>query len=579
MDRKSRFKVGEWIVHPLSGELQRGELRAHVQPKSMDVLMCLVEHAPDVVERDALLEAVWGARAPTDEPLTRCIAELRKKFGDQRVNPSYIDTIPKRGYRLLAEVAVLESVPQPTRSALESTGHHKIPDRSIAVLPFTNLGADAGQRYLGDAIADEIQTRLSRVPDLKVAARISSARVCDQDHQSIRAALGVRFILDGSILHSGEHFKVNLRLADSSDGYQQLADSFDAEGEDLLKLQQDIAVSVFNRLPRSLIETPMPDWRNTETPNTRAVDLYLKGRYAFNQRNLPAAAEFLQQACDAGGNFASLYHVYAATLAVMPLYYLSSNPRATLRAATRLAEQALAIEPDLAHGLAVLGMICMVQHQWQKARDYFQQAIDNDPREPLARQWYGMLQLLRGNPADSLRHYEIVRDIDPLSPVVFRDIGIAYFTSGDYEQAEDNLLLARSLSVDDSRSWIPTFLGALYVEQARYGEAFDEWRRDQFLAALNDTELQQLLEAITRFKEGGESSELLMQMEARIPSPALAARLYALTGCQALALACLRRGVQDADPLITFSYIDPALEAIRQSPQGKLLFAAFSKNL
>ncbi len=111
MDLSRGFRLGEWLVLPQEGRIvgARGKLR--LQPKSMDVLLCLADRAREVVAREDILEAVWGERAVSDEPLTRSIGELRRKLGDSRDQPTYIETIPKRGYRLLVAVAPLEAAP------------------------------------------------------------------------------------------------------------------------------------------------------------------------------------------------------------------------------------------------------------------------------------------------------------------------------------------------------------------------------------------------------------------------------------------------------------------------------------
>ena len=101
MTLRSGFKLGDWAVYPLEGRLSRAGEDRRVQPKSMEVLLCLAAAGGEVVERDTLLSKIWGERAVSDEPLTRCIGELRKALGDNRSDPEFILTIPKRGYRLL----------------------------------------------------------------------------------------------------------------------------------------------------------------------------------------------------------------------------------------------------------------------------------------------------------------------------------------------------------------------------------------------------------------------------------------------------------------------------------------------
>ncbi len=112
---RSGFQIGDWRVSPLDGTLTGPAGTVHVEPKVMDVLLCLASHAGELVERDRLLAEVWGTRVVSDEPLTRCVAQLRSALGDDRRRPKYIQTVPKRGYRLICTV-----VPDPEENELTS---------------------------------------------------------------------------------------------------------------------------------------------------------------------------------------------------------------------------------------------------------------------------------------------------------------------------------------------------------------------------------------------------------------------------------------------------------------------------
>jgi DNA-binding winged helix-turn-helix (wHTH) protein len=98
------FRLGDWEIRPIEGLVKGAQEAHHMQPKTMDVLVCLAALPGQVITRDELISRVWGATAVTDEPLTRCIHEIRRCLGDQRDHPAYIKTIPKRGYQLIAPV-------------------------------------------------------------------------------------------------------------------------------------------------------------------------------------------------------------------------------------------------------------------------------------------------------------------------------------------------------------------------------------------------------------------------------------------------------------------------------------------
>ncbi|HEY5666114.1 MAG TPA: winged helix-turn-helix domain-containing protein [Gammaproteobacteria bacterium] len=135
MDIKRGFRIGSWAVSPLTGEIRSADQAVHLEPKVMEVLMVLAEKAESVVLRDELLASVWGARAATsDEPLTRCIAQLRQSLGDSSRNPSYIQTVPKRGYRLMVPALPLEDQREAVRPAASAKAGAPSAGRPAAAL-------------------------------------------------------------------------------------------------------------------------------------------------------------------------------------------------------------------------------------------------------------------------------------------------------------------------------------------------------------------------------------------------------------------------------------------------------------
>jgi DNA-binding winged helix-turn-helix (wHTH) protein len=226
MDLKNGFTLGDWTIFPMEGRLVNGSVEERIQPKAMDVLLCLAERDNKVVERDDVLRQVWGERAPSDEPLTRCIGDLRRVFGDTRTEQYYIQTVPKRGYRLLRTVEPLSQIksaaeleasdpsnaqgstsrkslkristarrfgiavvlliaaafaeriidrlidlPASVNGESDQTGGTALLDsaamQSIAVLPFVDLSENRDQEYFSDGISEELTNMLAQTPGLR----------------------------------------------------------------------------------------------------------------------------------------------------------------------------------------------------------------------------------------------------------------------------------------------------------------------------------------------------------------------------------------------------------------------------
>src|SRR5262245_12193015 len=123
----SSFKVGEWLIEPQLNTLTNGDKATRVEPKAMQVLVCLAEHAGEVVSKEKLIRVVWAETFVTDDVLTHAVSELRKAFGDDSKNPHYIQTIPKSGYRLIASI-VYEPVTQETDLQAAAALAEEIPE-------------------------------------------------------------------------------------------------------------------------------------------------------------------------------------------------------------------------------------------------------------------------------------------------------------------------------------------------------------------------------------------------------------------------------------------------------------------
>jgi DNA-binding winged helix-turn-helix (wHTH) protein len=243
------FRLGPWTVRPRLGQIAGPGGERHLEPKVMGVLTCLAEHAGDVVTRDELVERVWEGRMVSDEVVSRCISQLRTRLGDTPREPEYIRTVPKIGYQLLKAVTWDEAPPAiddptepapvaaPTAAKPPTRVEPRAPPRSrlpwgvlvvaiaaltvvllmrgnedpgveedatrpaLAVLPFTTLGDDPQNDYLGDGLTEDLINHLANLPGLQVVASTSAFGFKDRaaDVRDIARELGVRHVLQGSV--------------------------------------------------------------------------------------------------------------------------------------------------------------------------------------------------------------------------------------------------------------------------------------------------------------------------------------------------------------------------------------------
>ena len=260
---KHGFRLGCWEVRPLTGEIRGADETLHVEPKVMEVLLVLAQRSGEVVERYDLLSQIWASRAEvSDEPLTRCIAVLRRALNDSPQMPSYIQTIPKRGYRLLASVTTLATaeprrflhVASPEPADSPAISEPSIPDNSIAVLPFSGGSTSADILDFGGGVAGEIRSRLMSDKDVLVVARTWSDAVGgSRDLRAIRAQLRVARVLEGRVQRNGNQVRIRIDLCDAQSGYLIWSESFEGllTAASYFAIQDRIASAIVTKLRKS----------------------------------------------------------------------------------------------------------------------------------------------------------------------------------------------------------------------------------------------------------------------------------------------------------------------------------------
>ena len=270
--------VGDWIVNPALDTLSRGSETHKLEPRTMRLLLHLANAAGAVVSLDRLLSEVWTGVVVGPASVYQAVSQLRKLMGDVDPNPTYIATVPRRGYRVVAPVrrAAAEAmtlktdiVPMaPSRRwqvmalggvtllAFILTGSsiwRPLPTErspSIAVLPFIDLTEEQAERSFCDGLTEELSNRLSQVPTLRVVARTSAFafRGQDEDVRGIGKELDTDHILEGSVRRSGNHLRVTVKLIDARNGYHLWSVNYDRAADDALNVQEEISRSVAEHL-------------------------------------------------------------------------------------------------------------------------------------------------------------------------------------------------------------------------------------------------------------------------------------------------------------------------------------------
>jgi adenylate cyclase len=442
------FEIGACRVEPGANEID-GQ---RIDFKAMEVLICLAEAAPEVVSSMVLLERVWPRVMVGDNVLHQAVTHLRKVLGDDARSPRFIENIPRRGYRLLAEVRWGTSAV--TSSAVGGATRHvsarnsdqdarRMVGTSIAVLPLLNLSPEPDQEYFSDGLSEELINVLARNPELKVTSRTSAFHFKKQaaDLRTIANRLGVAHVLEGSVRKSGDRIRVCVQLVEARTDKQIWSETFDRRLGDIFALQDEIARRVFEKLQVALVPPVAP----RRAPDTEAYLRYLEARRLLEQGSTDAvyrAAGLLEEAvaidpCSPCG-WIELGRARAA---------LGDQP-----AVDRFARRVSELDADDPIANAWLGLIPITRElkNWDLAGSaaHFNRALVNHPTNVEVLHSLIVLLFRLGRLADVVRVTSWLLDRDPMCVICRLNLGQAHLAAGKMAAAEQALTVARALAPD-----------------------------------------------------------------------------------------------------------------------------------
>jgi TolB-like protein/Flp pilus assembly protein TadD/DNA-binding winged helix-turn-helix (wHTH) protein len=388
--------------------------------------------------------------------------------------------------------------------------------KTIAVLPLVDLSPSGGNAYIGEGLAQELSSRLSRIPGLRVASQ-TSALAYKGSHADIRAiakALGVRHVLEGSVQREGDHVRVTAELIDATSGYHVWSQSYDRNWQDLLVIQDDLSRSIISTLQVVLSSDIAERVGQPPTAQIAAFDLYLSGiaklRESTSSAQLDTAEQMFHDAIAIDPNFAP---AYAGLCERYTTGYESTRDAALATKAEASCKQALAIdgtlrevEMGLAHLYLVTGRAGQAttilhsiirkdptdadayigladayegEHHTGEAEIAYYRAVEAEPTYAAAQTALGNFLFQHGRSAAAVPHYRRVTEFAPASPTAFNNLGAALMMSGDFQGAatafDQSLKLAPSRSAYSNSASVYYFLG-------RFDDAVRLYRRGTELA-------------------------------------------------------------------------------------------------
>ena len=538
------FRLGAWRVRPDLCTLEADGRQVALEPKTMGVLLCLAEHAPQVVTREQFIAEVWNGRVVTDEVLSRAISLLRSQLEDDPHDPRFVRTIPRVGYSLIAPVEALE----PPATAADVGARRRWPliaavlfivsalaagwllrDRGepppgpvrLAVLPLASIGGSARDATLADGLTEELTVSLSRVKGIRVVARNSALRFHSDDADLAEVADNLRatHVMTGSVRESGGRLRVNLHLADSATGSEIWAETYDRGFGDLFAVQADISTAVAQALRERLPEAVGGDAGSaviaTEAPpaNPEAYRLYLQGRQQLARRGeegLRAAIDLLERSIAADPGFLRAHFALAWACTLLVNVAPAEAERAVARADKALA--AVARETAMAgEVLAVRAWLELERNHWIEADTAFRAALSATPDDTEMRLLHSQMLGAVGNREEANREAHQALANDPLSPASHLRLAVLRLWADDDQDAARLLAKARELGLAPSAS--PEVPMLLYV-RARQFEPLEKALRDlQRRRGQSDTWVPAAIAAIRDARQGA-AAEVAMEKAA-----------------------------------------------------------------
>lgn len=524
---RSTYRFGPFSLEVDRRRLLRDGALVALAPKALETLIALVEQRDRVLTKDELLQRIWGDTVVEEGGLARNISVLRKALGESPDDHRYIVTVPGRGYRFVADVAVVGErvqederarapVPEPAvepgaqpapagwwrwlllggaaalaAAALfyafrspSASATVRSPITALAVLPLNNLSGDPSQEYFADGMTEALIANLAHIRAIRVVSRTSVMRFkgASRSVPEIGQALGVDAIVEGSVQRSGARVRINVQLVHAPTDTHLWARQYERELTDVLKLQADVARAVVEEIQVQITAEERARLGSAGAVNVGAYQEYLLGQHylwRLNDEDLTRAISHFDEAIRLDPGYAAahagLSHAWwwRGVWGAQTLKQVEAPSRAA-------AAKALQLDGELAEAHVSMGRILFgYDWDWAGAGTHLRRALEIDPNNQDAHFFTGMLAMALGRFDDAVHHLERAERLDPLSAAVQSGLGRVLYRAHRFDQAIAHLNQAIDLEPQTPGNYHR--LADVYEEVGRYEEALDLHRKEDGL--------------------------------------------------------------------------------------------------
>lgn len=602
---QASFNVGRCLVEPRLGIIFINGNSIHIEPKVMEVLVCLAGRAGEVVSKDEILQTVWAGTFVTEQVLKVAVSELRKALGDDAREPRFIQTIPKQGYRLIARVSfekqeattviapaasrrkirwivasaailfiitlfvVWKLIDRRSRSSAELGSK---PVRSVAVLPLEDLSSDSKEEYFAEGMTEAIISDLARTGPLRVISRTSSMRFRDtaKTIPEIATELGVDAVIEGSVLRSGNRVRIIAKLIDGTSDQTLWTQSYERDMSDILALQSDLSRDIARQIKLQLSRPPRPVRVNAE-----AYEAYLKGRFFWNKRDkdsLLRSVGYFQQAIELEPGYAPAHTGLADAYNYLGLFGHAPQ-RDVYPKAREAALKAIALDPDLSDARAALGFNLMyADWNWQAAQEELERAIAIDPARAINHHWAASLYSLLSRHDAAISAAREAQYLDPLSYNVNGDLGWYYYYARRFDDAIGQC--RRTLELEPSAPSMRICMELCYQIKGQSEESFAQFDEEMKRAQTPGSALEAYHRAFAKSGMRGVWELRIQNLERDARQKGRSYQMaagYSMIGNADRALFWLERAVGDREGWVGFINVDPAFDSLQSNARFRSL--------
>lgn len=499
--RPSTIRFGTFEVDLKSGELRKQGVKIKLQEQPFQALVALIEHPLEVVTREELQKRLWPGDVVVefDSGINKAINRVREALDDDADNPRFIETVPQRGYRFLAQVetSAPAELPLSTPAAeivpaevsaltrrrrflaiaggllsvpIVAIGYRFLHSRqrqieSIAVLPLENLSGNPAQEYFSDGLTDELIGEIARIGSLRVISRTSIMQYKGGARKSLPAIareLNVDAILEGTVVQSGRSVRITAQLIRAEDDRHLWSEKYERDITDVLAVQSEVARAVAGQIQIKLTPQQQTHLARTSPVNPEAFEAFLKGSFFLQKgiQGIGKSAEFFKRAIELDPLQAESHAGLAEALCYAGIFGFRPSAE-TYPEARAAALKALALDESNAGAHNALADV-KKGYDWDLpgAEAEYKRALRLNPSHLLTRMWYAESLTRLGRYQEAFEQSGLALALDPVSPNSQANRGMIFFRARRYDEA----IRASQQALDLD----PNFINALWWQGISY---------------------------------------------------------------------------------------------------------------